>query len=75
MLTYAGVCVIIAERMQGQNLTFGLPVWISESVMPLGLGLISLTYILKSSSWLPARLGAAAIAGATFLLGIIQPGT
>ena len=41
--------------------------------MPLGLGLISLTYILKSSSWLPARLGAAAVVGATFLLGMIQP--
>ena len=73
ILTYASVCVVIAERAQGRNLTLGLPVWISESVMPLGLGLISLTYILKSSSWLPARLGAAAIAGATFLLGIIQP--
>ena len=73
ILTYASVCVVIAERMQGQNLTFGLPVWISESVMPIGLGLISLTYILKSSSWLPARIGAAAVAGATFLLGMIQP--
>jgi len=73
ILTYAGVCVVIAERMQGRSLTFGLPVWISESVMPLGLGLISITYILKSSSWLPGRLGAAAIAGATFLLGKIQP--
>ncbi|SPF40355.1 TRAP dicarboxylate transporter, DctM subunit [Syntrophobacter sp. SbD1] len=74
ILTYASICVVIAERMQGRNLTLGLPVWISESVMPLGLGLISLTYILKSSSWLPARLGAAAIAGASFLLGIIHPG-
>jgi tripartite ATP-independent transporter DctM subunit len=74
ILTYASVCVVIAERTQGLNLTLGLPVWISEGVMPLGLGLISLTFILKSSSWLPARLLAAAIAGATFLLGIIQPG-
>ncbi len=73
ILTYASACVVIAERTQGLNLTFGLPVWISESVMPLGLGLISLTFILKSSIWLPARLAAAAISGATFLLGIIQP--
>ena len=73
ILAYASFCVVVAERMQGQKLTFGLPVWISESVMPLGLGLISLTYILKSSNWLPARLCAAAIAGAAFCLGIIQP--
>ena len=73
ILAYAGFCVVVAERTQGQVLTFGLPVWISESVMPIGLGLISLTYILKSSNWLPARLCAAAIAGAVFCLGIIQP--
>jgi len=73
ILAYASFCVVVAERVQGQKLTFGLPVWVSESVMPLGLGLISLTYILKSSNWLPARLCAAAIAGAVFCLGIIQP--
>jgi len=73
ILTYAGVCVVIAERVQGRSLTFGLPVWISESVMPLGLGLISLTYVWKSSSRLPARLWAGAIACATFVLGIIEP--
>jgi tripartite ATP-independent transporter DctM subunit len=73
ILAYASFCVVVTERMQGQKLTFGLPVWISESVMPLGLGLISLTYILKSSNWLPARLCVAAIAGAAFCLGIIQP--
>lgn len=73
ILTYAGVCVVIAERIQGSKLTFGLPVWISESIMPLGLGLISLTYIFKSSNRWPARLGAAAVAGSAFLLGLIQP--
>jgi len=73
ILTYASVCVVIAERMQGRELTLGIPIWISESIMPLGLGLISLTYILKSSNWLPARLCVAAIAGAAFCLGIIQP--
>jgi len=73
ILTYSSVCVVIAERMQGRELTLGIPIWISESIMPLGLGLISLTYILKSSNWLPARLCVAAIAGAAFCLGIIQP--
>ena len=73
VLAYASFWVVVAERAQGLRLTFGLPVWISESVMPLGLGLMSLTYILKSSDRLPIRLCAAATVTAVFCLGIIQP--
>ena len=73
ILAYAGFCVVVAERMQGQKLPFGLPIWVSESVMPVCLGLISVTYILKSSTHLHARLCAAAMAGAIFCLGMIQP--
>ncbi len=73
ILAYASFCVIVAERTQGQKLSFGLPIWISESVMPIGLGLISIAYILKSSNRLPARLCAAAAVGAAFCLGLVQP--
>jgi tripartite ATP-independent transporter DctM subunit len=73
VLAYASFWVVVAERVEGQKLTFGLPIWISESIMPLGLGLISLAYILKSSDRLPARFCAVASVGAIFCLGIIQP--
>ncbi len=73
MLTYAAVGVVIAERMQGQKLTVGLPVWVSESVMPLGLGLIALVYILRSSPHWIGRACATAVAGAVFSLGLIGP--
>ncbi|MFZ2445208.1 MAG: TRAP transporter large permease subunit [Syntrophobacteraceae bacterium] len=73
VLTYAAVGVVIAERMQGQKLTIGLPVWVSESVMPLGLGLITLVYILRSSSHWIGRACATAVAGAVFSLGLIGP--
>ena len=73
ILAYAGFCVIAAERIQGQKLTFGLPVWVSESVMPIGLGLISIAYILNSSDRLSARFCAAAVVGAAFCLSMIQP--
>jgi len=73
VLTYAAVGVVIAERMQGQKLTVGLPVWVSESVMPLGLGLIALVYILRSSPHWIGRACATAVAGAVFSLGLIGP--
>jgi len=30
--------VVLAERQQGDRLSLGLPIWISEIVMPLALG-------------------------------------
>jgi len=73
VLTYAGVGVVLAERQQGQKLSFGLPVWISESVMPIALGLMALVYIYRSSRGWPGRVGVAAIVGAVFALGLISP--
>lgn len=75
VLTWSAIGVVMAERLQGQKLSFGLPVWISETVMPIGLGLISLVYILRSSTSAGGRAGAAAVACAVFLLGLVQPGS
>ena len=73
VLTYASIGVVLAERQHGQKLSVGIPTWLSESVMPLALGLMSLTYVLKSSrSWF-GRVGALAIVGAVFTLGLIRP--
>lgn len=72
VLTYSSVCVVLAEREQGQMLSFGLPLWISESVMPLALGLMALSYVVSSSrSWL-GRLGVVLVVGAVFGLGWIS---
>ncbi|MCE5336939.1 MAG: TRAP transporter large permease subunit [Desulfobacteraceae bacterium] len=73
VLTYASVAVVLAERMQGQKLSFGLPVWVSESVMPLGLGLITIVFIFRASSGTIGRACAAALAGAVFALGALTP--
>lgn len=73
VLTYSSVCVVLAEREQGQKLSFGLPVWISESVMPLALGLMTVSYVASSSrSWL-GRLGVVLFVGMVFGLGWITP--
>ena len=73
VLTFAGVGVVLAERQMGQKLSFGLPVWVSESVMPIALGLMALTYVFKSSQSWRGRAGAVAVVGAVFCLGFIRP--
>jgi C4-dicarboxylate transporter, DctM subunit len=73
VLTYASICVVLAERQQGQKLSFGLPTWVSESVMPLALGLMAVAYVLKSSRTLLGRIGAIAVVSAIFALGLVHP--
>lgn len=73
VLTFAGIGVVLAERQQGQKLSFGLPTWVSESVMPLALGLMAIIYVLKSSRSWRGRACAATIVGAVFCLGLIRP--
>jgi C4-dicarboxylate transporter DctM subunit len=73
VLTYASVGVVLAERQAGDQLSFGLPVWISETVMPLALGLMALIYVHKSSRGWFGRVGALAIVAAALALGWISP--
>jgi tripartite ATP-independent transporter DctM subunit len=72
-LTYASIGVVMAERQQGQKLSFGLPTWVSESVMPLALGCMSLVYVLKSSQSWRGRAGAVAVVGMVLSLGFVSP--
>lgn len=73
VLTYSSVCVVLAEREQGQRLSFGLPLWISESVMPLALGTMTLSYVLNASGSWSGRFGVALVVGGVFALGMASP--
>jgi len=73
VLTYASVGVVLAERQQGARLSFGMPVWVSESVMPLALGLMAVAFVLRSSRNWFERVGMVAVTGAVFALGLIRP--
>jgi TRAP-type C4-dicarboxylate transport system permease small subunit len=42
VLAYSAVGVVAADRAQGEKLAIGLPLWISECVMPVALALIAL---------------------------------
>jgi tripartite ATP-independent transporter DctM subunit len=42
VLSYSAYGVVIADRQQGKLLAIGLPVWVSECVMPIALALLAL---------------------------------
>ncbi|MEO8050298.1 MAG: TRAP transporter large permease subunit [Acidobacteriota bacterium] len=42
LLATAGVDFVLAERPSGQVLAYGLPIWILQTAIPLGFGLIAL---------------------------------
>lgn len=71
VLAYSAWGVVSADRDQGARLAIGLPVWISECIMPLGLALISIRLAWGASERWPGRLIAFAAIGVAFALGLV----
>ncbi len=73
VLAYSAVGVVAADRTQGAALAFGLPIWISECVMPIALALIALRLAWGAGDpwkWKGRAVAFAAIAAA-FAIGAI----
>ena len=71
VLAYSAVGVVLADRTQGEKLAIGLPVWMSECVMPVALALIALRLAWGASRRWPGRVVAFAAIPAAFALGAI----
>jgi len=56
LLAWSSVAVVRVNREQGDIFPIGLPEWISESIMPLALGLIALRFTWQASERWPGRL-------------------
>jgi len=70
VLAYASVQVVLADRMLGTRLPFGVPEWLGEVVMPVSLAAMAILYFAKSwRSW-PGRAVAVAAALGVFALGL-----
>ncbi|HVN33190.1 MAG TPA: TRAP transporter large permease subunit [Thermoanaerobaculaceae bacterium] len=69
VLAYGSFKVVMADRQQGQLLPIGLPVWVSECVMPLAFALMSLRFALLASPRRRGRLLAVAAVLAVFAMG------
>ncbi|MCA9561609.1 MAG: TRAP transporter large permease subunit [Myxococcales bacterium] len=68
LLAKASWAVVAVNRETAETLTVGVPEWVSELVMPVGLGLIALRFVLQAGETWAARLTALAVAPVGFLL-------
>ena len=68
LLAVAGAEFVLAERPSGQILAYGIPVWVVQTVMPLGFGLIALRLVGHSAQSWSGRGVAVLFAGAWIFL-------
>jgi C4-dicarboxylate transporter DctM subunit len=71
VLALGAVELVRADRQQGQVLTIGLPVWVSEIVMPVALGLMAIRFALAASPRWRRRALSFAVLAITFGLGLL----
>lgn len=73
ILAYASVQLIIVNREEDKILSGGVPVWVSECMMPAAVAIIALMFLWKSSSRWLGRIAAIVGALAIGTLGIYAP--
>ncbi len=68
VLSWSAYGVVMADREQGKMLALGIPVWVSECVMPVALALLAVRFAWGASvRWRGRLIAFAAIAGALSL--------
>lgn len=72
-LCVAAARLVQAEREAGKILAYGIPVWIVQSVMPLGFGVIALRLLGRAAEGWRGRLAALLLAGGVVWTGIRPP--
>jgi len=70
VLAYSAWGVVMADRQAGERLTIGVPVWMSECVMPVAFALVALRFAWGASPRAGGRALAFAAIAAAFALGL-----
>lgn len=71
VLAYSAYGVVAADREQGNRLAIGLPVWVSECVMPIALALLAIRLAWGASDRWGGRALAFAAIGVAFAIGLV----
>jgi TRAP-type C4-dicarboxylate transport system permease small subunit len=68
LLAAAALEFVAIEREAGSTLVYGLPVWVAQSPLPLGFGLIALRLVWHAADSRAGQIAAAILTLAAFLL-------
>lgn len=71
VLAYGAWGVVQADRLQGTVLPLGVPVWVSEIVMPVALALMAVRFAWQAAPGWQGRVVAAGAIAAAFALGLL----
>ena len=71
VLAYSAYGVVVADKEQGHVLAIGIPVWVSECVMPVALSLLAVRLAFGASTRWPGRAIAFASIAAGLSLGLV----
>ncbi len=71
VLTWASVGLVQADREQGKVLSFGLPEWVAETIMPAALLLMAVRFAWNASEGARGRVVALVTLAAPFLLSLV----
>ncbi len=71
VLAFSAYGVVHADREQGKLLAIGIPVWVSECVMPLAFALLAIRFAWGASPRWRGRAIAFALLAAVFALGAV----
>jgi tripartite ATP-independent transporter DctM subunit len=73
LLCVASVRFVLAEKLGGNLLAAGVPLWTVEAILPVGFGLVAIRLVLRSGAGWPGRSLTALTAGVIVLLGVWPP--
>jgi tripartite ATP-independent transporter DctM subunit len=73
LLCVAAVQFVASERAAANIIAYGVPVWVIETVIPLGFGLVAIHLLRNSSNTWLGRGVAGGIAGVLSLIGVFPP--
>jgi len=71
VLAYASLLVVKTNREEARVLPGGIPIWVSECIMPLCLALMALRFLWQSSESWKGRLAATSVVALAFGLGLV----
>jgi C4-dicarboxylate transporter, DctM subunit len=72
-LCYAAIEFVLSERGVGKELIHGLPVWVVQSFLPLGFGLIALRLVRRAGGRIAGSVAAACISVALVCAVVYLP--